>query len=154
MTKPPTSAAWPASVERYWPKGVTAITLLAFLGIAVSGYLTWVHYSHSQAFCAGVGDCDLVNASLYAQVRGIPVALLGLGGYVLISGLGLVRWRTGPLMLIDLSLFGVALTGTIYSAYLTYIELFVLHAICVWCVFSALIMTSIFILSLATMVRG
>ena len=150
-TKP---ALPPASPERYWPKGVMSIMLLAFLGIVVSAYLIWVHYSRSQAFCAGVGDCDFVNASPYAQVMGIPVALLGLGGYVLISGLGLARWRAGPLMLTDLTLFGVTLAGTVYSAYLTYIELFVLHAICIWCVFSALIMASIFILSLATITRG
>lgn len=131
-----------------------AVPLLALLGALDAAYLTWVHYSRSQAFCAGIGDCELVNTSVYAQVMGVPVALLGLGGYLLILGLGLARWRVGASLALDLALLGLSLTGTAYSAYLTYVEFFVLGAICIWCLVSAVIITAIFALSLITLLRG
>ncbi len=131
-----------------------AIPFLALAGALDSAYLTWIHYSRSQPFCAGVGDCDLVNSSAYAQVMGLPVALIGLGGYLAILGLGLARWRGGASLFLDLALFGLALSGTAYSAYLTYIELFVLQAICIWCVVSALLITAILVLSVRKLLRG
>lgn len=135
-------------------RAALTIPLLALAGALDSAYLTWVHYSRSQPFCAGVGDCELVNTSAYAQVMGLPVALLGLGGYLAILGLGLARWRGGASLFLDLALFGLALSGAAYSAYLTYIELFVLQAICIWCVVSALLITAILVVCVIKLRRG
>lgn len=118
------------------------IPTLSVLGAGVSSYLLWVRLGGSSALCTGVGGCDLVNASTYAQVAGAPVSLIGLLGYLAILGLSLWRTRGGPWML-SLLIFGMALAGVLYSIYLTYLELFVILAVCPWCVASALLMTGI-----------
>jgi uncharacterized membrane protein len=127
----------------------TAIPALAALGLGVSAYLTWVHYSGNLALCAGSGGCEAVQASRYSELGGVPVALLGLGLYVGLLALGAWRAvaRDAP-PLVPLALFGLALAGTLYSAYLTYLELFVIHAVCPWCVSSALLVTAIWLLSI------
>lgn len=118
---------------------------LAALGALVAGYLTWVHYSGALALCSGAGGCEQVQASRYALVAGVPVALLGLLLYLALLGLGLGRVLAGghtPEWVL-LTIFGLALAGTLYSAYLTYLELFVIHAICPWCVTSAVLITAL-----------
>ena len=109
---------------------------LGALGLAIAGYLTWVHFSGALALCAGAGGCETVQASRFATVAGVPVALLGLALYLAL--LVLAAWRTarGPAAPdgVRLALFGLALAGTLYSAYLTYLELFVIGALCPWCV--------------------
>lgn len=122
-----------------------ALRGLALGGVAVSAYLTWVHYSGGLALCTGAGGCEVVQASRYAVVAGLPVALLGLLLYLGLLGLSL--WpdpaSAGGAGNLALATFGLALAGTLYSAYLTWLELFVILAICPWCVTSALIMLGI-----------
>jgi uncharacterized membrane protein len=142
---------------RTWPRWQGfGIPLLSFLGMLVAGYLTWLHWSGSRALCAGVGDCETVQNSPYAEVAGIPVALLGLGMYAALFGLALYRRRAHPEVLpaLGLAIFGISLAGVLYSAYLTYIELAVIHAICPWCVTSAVLITLIFALSVREVVAG
>ena len=125
----------------------TWIVILSVLGIVVSGYLTWIHYSGQPIYCGGSSSCELVNSSRFAFLGPIPVALLGLGAYVVILLLSLIppgEDRQWPAQLI----FGVSLIGVIFQLYLSYIEVFVLHAICYWCVSSQIIILLIFILSL------
>ena len=122
--------------------GKAIIPTLCVLGLGVSSYLFWVRLGGTSALCTGFGGCDLVNASTYAQVGGIPVSLIGIVGYLAILGLSLWRASGGPWTL-SLLVFGVALAGFLYSAYLTYLELFVIYAVCPWCVASALFMTGI-----------
>ena len=128
---------------------------LSLLGMLVSGYLTWVKFSHTQALCTGVGGCEAVNNSAYSEIHGIPVAALGLGAYLLMA-LILAFESRGPGWeeYGRLAVFGLALTGTLYSAYLTYVELFVIFAVCPYCVTSALIVTGILILSVLRLMRG
>jgi uncharacterized membrane protein len=130
----------------HWQRWVSLI--LAVLGILVASYLTWVKLSNQIAFCSGVGDCESVNNSPYAEINGIPVAALGLGAYVLIAVLLLLENRVAVLQRYGpLAVFGLSLTGALYSAYLTYLELFVIHAICPYCVMSAILIAVILILS-------
>lgn len=112
---------------------------LALLGLAVAGYLTYVHYAELEPFCAGGGGgCDRVQNSSYAELVGAPVALLGLLGY----GLILVSlWVPGDAGRLTGAL--LALVGFGFSAYLTWIELFEIDAVCQWCVVSVLLMTGL-----------
>ena len=124
-----------------------AITVLSLVGICVSGYLSYIHYSGEPIFCGGSNSCELVNASRFAFLGPIPVALLGLGAYIAILILSRIKSdadRQWPAMLI----FGLALIGVMFQLYLSYIEVFVLRAICYWCVSSQIIILVIFILAL------
>lgn len=111
--------------------------VLATVGLGVASYLTYVHYSGSPPACTAGGSCLKVQTSAYSKLAGVPVALIGLIGYVAILGSLLVpdgeraRFATAAL----------TLGGFGFSAYLTYRELFSIHAICEWCVSSAIVMT-------------
>lgn len=112
---------------------------LAALGVAIASYLTIVHYRSNLLVCT-VGNCASVQKSPYAEVAGIPVALLGMGMYLAVLALGAVRWRrpaTGELA--TMAAFAVVLAGALYAGYLTYVEIWVIHAICQWCVISAVL---------------
>jgi uncharacterized membrane protein len=118
------------------------LVVLAVAGLVMSAYLTWVHLLGVSPVClAGNGGCETVQSSRYAEILGGPVAALGMGGYAGLLVSGLLRGEGGAL----LGLF-VTLVSVIFSAYLTYLELFVIYAICQWCVSSAALMTAAFIL--------
>jgi uncharacterized membrane protein len=120
-----------------------AIAALAVAGVAIAAYLTWVHYADTEAVCvAGGGSCEKVQTSEYADLLGVPVALLGLIGYALILGSLWIRGDAGRLTGAVLALAGFG-----FSAYLTYRELFTIEAICQWCVVSALVMTALAVLT-------
>jgi uncharacterized membrane protein len=116
------------------------IASLALLGLAISAYLTWVHYAGIEPVCTGISDCERVQSSDYAQLMGIPVAVLGVVGYAVLLGSLWVRVELTAL----LSYLAVA-----FSAYLTWAELFRIDAVCQWCVVSAL--TTLVIAVLATL---
>ncbi len=127
----------------------TAILILSALGILIAGYLTYVHIAQAKPYCAGLGDCERVNTGPYSQIAGIPVALLGLLAYITLFGASLIILRGGPgAEMATLAVFGLALFGVLFSGYLTYLELFVIRAICPWCVASAVTITLIFLLSI------
>jgi uncharacterized membrane protein len=122
------------------------ISVMSLLGIFVAGYLTWSHFSGEPIYCGGSNSCELVNNSRYAFLGPIPVALIGLTGYILIFALNLIAWKVDhqwPALLI----FAGALIGVILQWYLFYIEVAVLRAICYWCVTSQTLITLIFLLS-------
>lgn len=115
-----------------------AVIALAIAGIAIAGYLTWVHYEGIDPVCVGGGGgCERVQASEYSELGGVPVALLGLLTYLAILGLALAGEGARVV------LAGVALIAFGFSAYLTYLELFVIDAICQWCVASAVVATAL-----------
>jgi uncharacterized membrane protein len=117
------------------------LAVLAVTGLCMSAYLTWVHLRGVAPVClAGGGGCETVQSSRYAEILGVPVAALGLGGYAGLLLSALLRGEAGAL----LGLF-VTLVSVLFSAYLTYLELFVIYAICQWCVSSAALMTAAFI---------
>ena len=116
-----------------------AIAALSLAGVAIAAYLTYVHYGDVEAFCvAGGGGCEKVQTSEYAELAGIPVAVLGLIGYLLIFASLWVPGENGAMAGAVL-----ALSGFVFSAYLTYRELFTIDAICQWCVASAVVMTAL-----------
>jgi uncharacterized membrane protein len=114
--------------------------LLAIAGIGIATYLTVVHFADQPIVCSGIGDCEKVNSSRYAKLAGIPVAVLGLGSYVTMLVLALVALVRRDALLVAAA-WGVALASFLFSMYLTYLELEVINAICVWCVSSASVVT-------------
>jgi uncharacterized membrane protein len=126
------------------------IRLLALAGIGVSGYLTWAHLANQSVACGQSQGCDIVQQSVYSEIAGIPIALFGLLAYVTLFVLAMLRGHVPDNLeeYIPLAIFGISLIGVLYSAYLTYLELFVIYAICRWCVSSAVIITAIFLFSL------
>lgn len=122
--------------------------ILSILGLLVAGYLVFFKLFPTSALCVGAGGCETVNTSVYSEVLGIPVAALGALAYAAMLTLLTLENRLaflsewGPMLV-----FGLALAGTLYSAYLTYIELAVIHAVCPYCVASAVIITLLLVTS-------
>ncbi len=123
------------------------ISILALIGIAVSAYLLTVHWGMWSAVCLGVGDCEAVNTSRFSEFLGLPVALWGILAYAGIFALSVALQRGIAVEWARRLLFFGAAIGVAFSAYLTYIEVFVLHEICPWCVLSAILITIIAVLS-------
>ncbi len=127
-----------------------AIVLLALVGLLVATYLWLYKIGVLGVLQCGTGSCESVQASRYAELFGIPVALYGVAGYAALMALGLASLR--PRVAVDrrvaVLLATLATVGFAFSLYLTAIELFVLHEICRWCVASAVIATAIWVLSL------
>jgi uncharacterized membrane protein len=121
------------------------VLVLAVAGLAVAGYLTYVHYAGTAPICAGgAGGCERVQNSSYAELAGVPVALLGVIGYGLILA---SLAAPGDLGRIGGAL--LALIGFGFSAYLTWVELVEIDAVCQWCVVSALLMTALAVSTVA-----
>jgi uncharacterized membrane protein len=116
----------------------TAGLVLAVLGVLVAGYLVYVHYAGVEPVCNIAHGCHKVQTSAYAKLAGVPVALLGLIGYVVILGALVVRGETARMIAALTALIGFG-----FSMYLTYRELFTIDAICQWCVASAILMTGL-----------
>lgn len=125
----------------------TVAVVLALAGIAIAGYLTWVHYEGLSPVCT-TGGCERVQASSYSEIGPIPVALLGLIGYVAILASLAIRGDVGRA-----ATFMLTLAGFAFSLYLTYLELFVIDAICQWCVASAVVMTALLVTASVRLLR-
>jgi uncharacterized membrane protein len=128
--------------------------ILAVVGLLVSIYMTIYKVTSNDALCLGSGDCSTVNASRYSEVYGIPVATVGIAGYFAIL---LAHWyerrdkffeKNGPMLI-----FGMALTGFLFTLYLIYVEFAILKAICPFCLTSQIAMTIIFIISVIRLIR-
>jgi uncharacterized membrane protein len=130
------------------------VAVLALVGLFLSLYLTLYHYGLMGSLaCGGANECEKVQASRYAELFGIPVAAYGIVGYLAILVIALAgvqdRWAlsAAPTRLIALA----SGAGVAFTAYLTYLELFVIHAICRWCVASAVLITLVFAVSLLSL---
>jgi uncharacterized membrane protein len=113
-----------------------ALGVLAAVGLMIGAYLTWTHSLGVPPACiSGSGGCKSVQSSRYAAIFGVPVATLGVAAYAGLLLSAALRSEAG----VYLGLL-ISLVGTLFSAYLTYLELFVIHALCQWCLASAAIM--------------
>jgi uncharacterized membrane protein len=126
-----------------------ATAVLAVVGVAIAGYLTWIHYAGLKPFCVGGGgSCERVQSSRWSELAGIPVAVLGLGGYLALLGSLLLPAETGRS-----AAALIALVGAGFSAWLTYVEIAKINAICQWCAASAVIMGLLAIVSVTRLLR-
>ena len=114
--------------------------VLAILGIGLAGYMSYTDLLGSVPVCGGIGECETVHTSAYAYTAGVPVAVLGLLSYLAIAGLVVLRLAAkGSLdYLVSAAVLTLTISGVLFSAYLTYVEFFVIDAVCPWCVASAL----------------
>jgi uncharacterized membrane protein len=121
-----------------------ALALLSLPGMGASAYLTYSQYADEATVCAGVGSCELVQTSEYSVIAGVPVALMGLAYFIAVALLAIARLLKLPWALDwgTPAVFTLAIGGTAFVGYLTAVELFVLEAICPWCV-SVAVMTVI-----------
>lgn len=129
---------------RNWVQG--ALPLLAIIGLGVSAYLAYVETQAVTAICGPVGDCNAVQTSEYAYVLGMPIGVLGVVGYVAI----LAVWAWGKWLgqkRAALALLALTALGVLFSIYLTYLEPFVIGAVCAWCLTSAVVMTLLLLVS-------
>ena len=133
----------------YW-----AAFAFSVVGLLVSIYMTIYKLSSNDAMCLGSGGCSQVNASIYSEINGFPVAAIGVIGFLSLIGVMLLERGSdffadnGPLLE-----FGMSLLGFLYSIYLTYLEAYVIRYWCPFCVTSAIAITLVFILSTIRMVR-
>lgn len=125
--------------------------VLSVAGIGVAIYLTFIETTKTPAVCGPVGDCNAVQNSRYAVLFGVlPVGLVGLLGYLaILAAWGWQRFRDDQLAeYVPAALLGMTFFGTAFSIYLTYLEIFVIKAVCIWCITSAWIMAILMLASL------
>jgi uncharacterized membrane protein len=127
------------------------LIVLAAIGVALAGYLTYLHYTGTEPPCSFKGNpCSQVQKSRYSELAGVPVALIGLLGYIAILGSLVVRETETT----RFAAAALTLGGFGFSVYLTYREVFTLEKICEWCVGSAILITIMMLLSLWRFLRG
>lgn len=131
------------------------IPILIIIGIGVAAYLSYVETQSVKAICGPVGDCNTVQQSSYAKLFGVlPVGVLGLLGYLGLFAAWLARkyfskWKKRA----DLAFFGMTFFAVLFSLYLTYLEPFVIRAVCIWCLTSSVIVTLLLLLGLPPALR-
>ena len=123
-----------------------AAALVAAAGVAVAGYLTYVHYRPNALVCTGSGGCETVQDSRYAELVGVPVALLGLVAYAAV--LALVIWDAPVARTLAVA---IALSAAGFALYLLVLQAFVIDAWCVWCLVNDLVVVPL--LAVLTAVR-
>jgi uncharacterized membrane protein len=138
-----------SSIPLFWGSVV-----LAVLGALDAIYLLVFKLTGNSQMCLGNGGCHDVNFSPYSEIYGIPVSLFGISAFLAILCILVLESRLqfaneyGPL-----AIFGISLGGVAFSAYLTYLELYIIHAVCPFCVASAVLITLLFILAIIRLVK-
>ena len=128
--------------------------ILTIIGLLVSIYMTIYKITSNDSMCIGSGDCKTVNASRYAEVYGIPVAVLGIAGYSAILAVLLLERKPGFFQQNGtLIFFGLSLTGFLFTLYLIFVEVALIKAYCPFCITSQTVMTILFIISVIRLVR-
>ena len=127
-----------------------AMTALDLTGLVIATYLSITKLTGGAPVCGPIHGCDTVAASSYSEVLGIPVAVYGVGFSLVLVGLALAWWRLADGRAL-LGAYGLGLLGCLVVAGLTYLELFVIHAICVYCVAYAVTVVAGFVVAAATL---
>jgi uncharacterized membrane protein len=130
--------------------------LLSLAGLFISAYLYLYKIGRIGTLACGTGGCETVQLSSWSRFAGVEVSLIGLLGYAVLLGLSLALLQdplVGRRQMFATLLLGFSAIGLGFTLYLTYLELFVIHAICRWCVGSAVIISGIFLASLLEYLR-
>ena len=141
-------------MDRRLSKIVITLIALAIIGLLVSIYMTIYKITSNDNMCIGSKDCSVVNASRYSEIYGIPVAVVGALGYAAILAVLLLERNPGFFKQNGtMLLFGLSLTGFLFTLYLIFLEIALIKAYCPFCITSQATMTIIFILSVIRVVR-
>ena len=143
-------------IEARPPLTRMAIALLALAGLLVSSYLSMYKLGYLGVIQCTIGGCETVQTSRWSMLLGLPVSVWGVGAYVTLLTLAIagLQPRFQDARWVALGLFGVSAVGVVFSGYLTYLEAFVIHAWCQWCVISAILVVLIFLLSIPGLRRA
>lgn len=139
---------WSESNRQASNRPLLALLALSGVGVAIAGYLTYVHFDESALVCT-VGGCETVQQSTYSTLFGVPIAALGLLMFLTVAFLSWARLSQRlsiPRDIATIASWTLLFTSLLYYAYLTYIEIWVLEAICQWCVLSSLVALVMFAL--------
>lgn len=128
------------------------LAFLDFLGLSIAGYLSWTALRGETPTCAVLKGCEEVALSEYSRVAGIPVAVYGVLLSIALLTLALAWWRTASPTLLLLH-YALSMVGVIFEAYFTYLEIFVIGAICMWCALYAVSLLLRFVVSLVVWLR-
>jgi uncharacterized membrane protein len=117
-----------------------ALIVVSVAGIAVAGYLTYIHYEPAALICTTGGGCETVQHSEYAELVGIPIAIFGLAAWIV--ALALTLWNSELARTLTAAL---ALGALAFAAYLVVLQLFVIDATCIWCMANDVILIPVFV---------
>jgi uncharacterized membrane protein len=128
------------------------MAVLDLVALAALGYLAWVKLAGATAVCFVVQGCDQVQASRYSTFLGIPVAVYGMAMVSLVLAAALAWWWTGERRILYVP-YGLGLLSVFVIAALVYLELFVIHAVCVWCTVAGISIVAGWLVSVAALLR-
>lgn len=123
----------------------SAVSLLTLVGLAISVYMAYIELTTNPAVCGAIGDCNAVQQSDYAHLLGIPIGVIGVMGYLLMLGISLMIVR-GPERYLSRSLWMLQVlvgVSAVFTIYLTFLEPFVIGAVCAWCLMSSLVVLNL-----------
>ncbi len=144
----------PTQIDKTGPAFYWATFVLALLGVLDSVYLLVYKLTGNNEMCLGNGGCHDVNFSPYSEIGGIPVSVFGIAAFLAIAGILLLELRLKIAKEnVPLAIFGISLAGVAFTAYLTWLEIYVIHAICPFCVAAAVIIALIFILAIIRLIK-
>ena len=129
--------------------------ILDLIGLGIASYLAAVELANELPVCGPLRGCETVATSVYSRIggpQGIPVAVFGVLLSITLFGLAMAWWRTGDERLLAAH-YGLSLAGVMFEVYFTYLELFVIHAVCVWCVSYFISLLARFLVSLFVWLR-
>jgi len=134
----------------YW-----ASIVFAVIGLLISIYMTIYKLTNNEYMCIGNGGCSAVNASAYSEIYGIPVAVFGILGYLAILAALALEVKGGRIFKQNATLatFGMTLLGFLFSFYLLYLEIYVIKALCPFCISSQIAISILFILSVIRLIK-
>ncbi len=143
-------SAFTQRIRRTHPGVVLAV--LDVVGLLVAGYLSWVELGNGIPSCGPFHGCETVAMSSYARIGGIPVAVFGVILSVTLLALAVVWVRTDKPGLLDLH-YGLSLVGVVFEIYFLSVQMFILHAVCIWCATYGASLVARFFVALAIWIR-
>lgn len=127
---------------------------LTIIGLLVSIYMTIYKITSNEAMCVGSQDCSVVNASRYSEVGGIPVAVIGVAGYLALLAVQWLERKPGFFQQNGAMIFfGLSVTGFLFNVYLIFVEVALIKAYCPFCITSQVAMTLIFVISVIRLIK-
>lgn len=125
------------------------MTAFACIGVVLSILMTWAHFNSTSAFCPPTLEgvpCDIVNQSIYSEIAGIPVAALGILGYLIMAYLAVAQTKKGSLK-DPMYLHLITLGAFAFTIWLNYVQFAILMTLCLFCEMSAVTVVSLVLLS-------